>query len=253
MSITSKPLAIVVVVFLFGGIFFSSVMGWWSTVSTKVPATYTEGEFAGQANPADIRGSYTFGDVEKNFSIDVEVMALAFGVQADDLAAYQVKGLEEQYAGSPVEIGTSSVRLFVAFYNGLPIDLSTDIYLPETAVGLLKERSLSAEQMAYLIAHTAPVAGEVTDEQATQSTPIPEAPTTVATVSPAEAADRTIKGKTTFAELLSWGVTEETIEDILGIPLPTDRNMKIKDFCTANSLDFEIIKLTLQEAVDALE
>jgi hypothetical protein len=104
-----------IVTILFGGILFSSALGWWSTVSSKTPATYTEGEFAGQADPADIRGSYTLGDIERNFDVPMEVLAQAFAVQSDDLAAFQVKSLEEQYAESPVEIGTSSVRLFVAF------------------------------------------------------------------------------------------------------------------------------------------
>ena len=55
-------------------------MGWWQTESTKEAAVFTSGEFAGQANPADIRGSYTFGDVEKNFGIPAALLAQAFGV-----------------------------------------------------------------------------------------------------------------------------------------------------------------------------
>ena len=58
------------------------------------------------------------------------------------------------YAGSAQEVGTASVRLFVAFYLGLPFDLSTDIYLPESAAAILGERSLTPEQAAYLAAHT---------------------------------------------------------------------------------------------------
>ncbi len=69
MNLTSKPLAAIIFVILFGGIAFTTAMGWWQTISSKEAATYTEGEFAGQSNPADIRGSYTFGDVEKNFGI----------------------------------------------------------------------------------------------------------------------------------------------------------------------------------------
>ena len=39
MTLTSKPLAIIVLVILFGGILFSSGMGWWLTESTKEAAT----------------------------------------------------------------------------------------------------------------------------------------------------------------------------------------------------------------------
>ena len=80
MKLTSKPLAIIVVVIMFGGIFFSKVQGWWETESTKEAAVFTEGEFAGKANPADIRGSYTFGDVENNFDISADILVQAFGV-----------------------------------------------------------------------------------------------------------------------------------------------------------------------------
>ena len=87
MTLTSKPLAALVVFILFGGIFFSSLMGWWQTESTKEAATFTGGEFAGQANPADIRGSYTFGDVNKNFGVPLADLAVAFRLPAGADAA----------------------------------------------------------------------------------------------------------------------------------------------------------------------
>ena len=146
MTLTSRTLAAVVVVILFSGIFFSSAMGWWQTVSTKEAAKITGGEFAGQANPADIRGSYTFGDVDKNFGVPPAVLAEAFGVQDSNLTAFPVKSLEGMYTGSAQEIGTASVRLFVALYKGMPYDLSTDIYLPESAATILRTRNLSSEQ-----------------------------------------------------------------------------------------------------------
>ena len=94
MTLTSKPLAVIVLVMMFGGISFSSAMGWWATESTKEPVTFTEGEFAGQANPADIRGSYTFGDIAKSFDVTPEVLAQAFGITEGDPAAFAVKELE---------------------------------------------------------------------------------------------------------------------------------------------------------------
>ena len=127
MTLTSKPLAILVVVILFGGILLSSALGVWSTESSKQAATFTTGEFAGQANPADIRGSYTLADIEKNFGVSPDVLAKAFGIQTDNPAAFTVKELETVYADSSLEIGTSSIRLFVAFYKGLPFDLSSEI------------------------------------------------------------------------------------------------------------------------------
>ena len=87
MTLNSKSLAVIILVVLFGGILFSTAMGWWQTTSTKVAANFTEGEFAGQANPADIRGSYTFGDVEKNFGVPASLLAEAFAIPSGTCVA----------------------------------------------------------------------------------------------------------------------------------------------------------------------
>jgi len=290
MTLTSKPLAVIIVVTLFGGILFSSALGWWQTENTKTAATYTEGQFAGQANPADIRGSYTLADIERNFGVPVAVLAQAFGVTDAAPEAFQVKSLEALNAGSPVEIGTASVRLFVAFYLGLPVDLSADTYLPASAVELLQVRPLTPEQAAYLAAHTAggpipaaeptlppdlPAAATVTPAPSGQQVAptIQSAPTgqggpgnqgggagqggagtgTPAAEHTPQAAAGEVKGKTTFADLLAWGLNKEAIEQILGTAMPADTSIKVKDFCTANGLSFEPVKSALQAALDALE
>jgi len=260
MSLNSKILAVVVLVVLFGGIAVSTTLGWWATESTKTPATYTEGEFAGQANPADIRGSYTFGDVSRVFDIPAATLAQAFGVTAEDPAAFALKDLETLYLESPVEIGTASVRLFVACYRGLPYDLATaaETYVPASAAAVINaEGQPTAEQRAWLETHTAPVAAPApaTPEGtvAPVETAAPEgtaAPEPVATpVAAAEDSATRIKGRTTFGELLDWGVSQAAIEEIIGGPLP-DPAMKVKDYATAQGLDFETLKLALQAAVD---
>ena len=150
MNLTSKPLAAIVLVTIFGGIFFSSFMGWWETESTKEPITFTEGEFAGEANPADIRGSYTFGDIANSFDVTPELLAQAFGIISDDPASFAVKDLETIYLDSGYEIGTASVRVFVAFYTGLPYDLAGEAtYLPRAASDiLLAKGNLDEERIA---------------------------------------------------------------------------------------------------------
>jgi hypothetical protein len=262
MTLTSKTLAALVAAILFGGIFFSSAMGWWQTESTKEAAKITSGEFAGQANPADIRGSYTLGDVEKNFGISPAVLAQAFGIQDSNPAAFAVKGLEGMYADSGQEVGTASVRLFVALYKGLPYDLSTDIYLPESAVEMLRARNLTSEQAAYLAKHTvlnlgaapanAPSAPQTTPQaQATQS---PSAQSTPKAETPAASStDRSVKGTTTFVDLLGWGVSQVTIEKVLGTSMPAAQVTKIKDYCTEKGLNFETIRPALQAEVDKVK
>jgi len=253
MNLTSKSLAGIILVILFGGIAFTTAMGWWATESSKRPAVYTEGEFAGQSDPADIRGSYTFGDIEKSFGIPSAILARAFNIQTDDPAAFAIKGLEEIYAASEFEIGTASVRLFVAFYNGLPFDLSTDMYIPENAAVLLKERVLTPEQLAYLESHTTPNPAAATDSlepaPAQEVESAPEAESTKSAATSEASTERLIKGKTIFQEILDWGVSQEMIEQIIGGPMPSAL-VKVKDHCTENGLDFEIIKTALQTEVD---
>jgi hypothetical protein len=258
MTLTSKPLAGLVVIFLLGGIFFSSATGWWQTESTKVAAKITTGEFAGQANPADIRGSYTFGDVEKNFQISASVMAQAFGITTTTPATINVKELEALYAGSAQEVGTGSVRLFVALYKGMPYDLSTDTYLPASAVAVLQTRNLTGEQKAYLTAHTVSNSGTALATSAPgaapQGTSAPTGAATPKSATPsATSTDRTIKGSTTFADVSGWGVSKTAIEKALGTTMPTDLTIKIKDYCTEKTLDFETIKTTLQTLIDQVK
>jgi hypothetical protein len=243
MKLTSKTLAGLILLILFGGIAFSNATGWWQTESSKSPATFTDGEFAGQPNPADIRGSYTFGDISRSFDVPVQILGQAFGIPAEaDAATYAIKDLETLYADQQFEIGTASIRLFVAFYTGLPYDLIDDTYLPATAVVILKARgTLSQEQLSYVEAHSLdlgsapPVTTAATAEIHTDIT-----------------TERIIKGKTAFQELLDWSLSPETIEQVIGGRLPNPL-IKIKDYCTEKGLDFEEIKTALQTEVDKLQ
>jgi hypothetical protein len=259
MNLTSKPLAIIIIVVLFGGILVSSLLGWWQTESGKIPAAYTEGEFAGQANPADIRGSYTFGDIAGSFDITPETLARAFQVTSNDPDSFAVKDLETLYGASGYAIDVNSVRLFVAYYLGLPFDTTgLDISLPRPAADiLLNEAPLTPEQAAYVTAHAVDVEpGSSSDGGADPAQTTGSAPETGATQPAPEAGtsstDYTVKGKTTFGELIQWGVPREAIETILGEPLP-DPAMKVKDYATANNLDFETLKARLQAEVDKIK
>lgn len=245
MTLTSKSVAISLFVVIFGGIAFASAMGWWATESTKIPVTFTEGEFAGQANPADIRGSYTFGDVANSFGVTPEVLAQAFGIHEDNPAAFSVKELEGLYLDTGYEIGTASIRLFVAYYTGLPFDTTDqEIYLPQPAAEILSERgNLTPDQIAYLEKHTINI-GELpnAEQSATPATPV-SAETDV---------EHVVKGKTTFGELILWGVPQPAIEELIGGPMP-DPAMTLKDYASTNGLDFEVLKPNLQAKVDKVK
>lgn len=246
MRLSSKPLAIIILVVLFGGIFISSALGWWQTESTKQAATFSEGEFAGQSNPADIRGSYTFGDVENNFGVPATSLAQAFGISTGDPSSFGVKDLESTYAGQEFEIGTASVRLFVALYTGLPYEIVEEVYLPKRAVEMLKSHStLSAEQIAYIETHVVSLEPSST----AASEPEPASVSAPEEHSEAESTERLLKGKTTFQEVLDWGVSQEVIETIIGGSMPNPLT-KVKDYCTEKGLSFEEIKAVIQAEID---
>lgn len=249
MTLTSKPLTVILFVILFGGIALSSAMGWWATESTKEPTTFTEGEFAGLANPADIRGSYTFGDIANSFDVTPEILAQAFDVSTADPAAFAVKDLEAIYLDSGFEIGTNSVRMFVAFYTGLPFDLTVEeTVMPQTATDiLLAKGNLTPAQVSYLETHTINVSVSApVVEPVTKSTPVAEETHVESTE------EYTIKGKTTFGDLILWGVPKEIIETLIGADMP-DPAMKVKDYASANGLDFETLKTALQAEVDKVK
>jgi hypothetical protein len=261
MRLTSKLLASIILAVLFGGVLVTSAFGWWRTETTKIPALITEGEAAGSYDPADIRGSYTFGDIENAFGVPAGDLAAAFGLPAEtDAAAFKVNELESLYEGLEVEIGTASVRLFTAFYTGLPYDLSLEeSYLPRQAVELLEARgNLPPERLAYLDAHTIEL---VVEQPALEQTEVaspelaqPEVETTTATPEvdhTPEAEEGTLRGKTTFQELLDWGVPQERIEAVLGGPMPAAATV-IRDYATAQGIEFATLRDALQAEIDAV-
>jgi len=239
MKLNSKIIGIVIFVILFGGIGAAKVLGFWQTSSSKVPATYKTGEFAGQYNPADIRGSYSFGDITRAFKIPAEDLATAFAVTTDP-AEFLVKDLGAMYADLVAQgkmIESDSVRYFVALYNGLPYTPVEDTYLPNPAVNILKTRgSLTSEQTKFLDSHTVDISN-VSLQAVTPGAQEVEDPT-----------DTTIKGKTTFKEILDWGVPKEAVEEIIGGKLPTTGTV-IRDYCQQKGLEFSTVKTQLQTKV----
>jgi len=242
MRIRSWALGLIVIVFIFGGIGVSSVLGYWQTESTKIPATYQTGELAGQYNPADIRGSYSFGEISKLFNIPLADLGTAFALDpAVNIAEFKAKDLETAYAGMSlnVEVGTDSLRVFVALYNGLPYTLADTTYLPEGAVAILKAKAnLTGEQSAFLDTHSVAISGLVK-------------PTTT-TVPTETTAVNTIVGKTTFQQLLDWGVSQADIEAVINDKMPA-ASTTLRDYATQKGLEFAGLQTTLQAKVNAVK
>lgn len=257
MKLNSFALAALVMILLLGGIGISTAMNWWQTESTKVAATYTEGEFAGQANPADIRGSYTFGDVNKNFGVPLIDLKTAFRLPAAaDPAVFQVKELETIFADLPLPIGTASVRMFVAFYKGLPYDLAAaeESYLfPEAAAILNAQNKMLPEQAAFLETHLVSGDSENSTPVAVQTTATPAAVDAQAAPTPAATVhvqtEKTVSGSTTFQNLLDWGVSQAVIEKVIDGKMPAASTV-IKNYVKDKGLEFSTLKTLLQAEVD---
>jgi len=246
MKIKASHLALLIPLVIFSSVLLTSVMGIWKTTTDKVPATIKEGEFAGQYDPADIRGSYTLADIAKSFQVPLEDLGIAFGVKEPaNYATFQVKELEAIYAALAAEgkeVGTGSVRYFVALYKGLPLVLTEESYLPKTAVSVLKAKvKLSAEQISAL--------DKLSVELPTASAAVANLPPTT---QPAETVTaKVVKGSTTFKELLDWGVKQVDIEKVIAGPLPNTSQV-IKDYATQKGVEFSTVKEPLQKLIDEL-
>ncbi len=270
MKITTRSMALIVVFLLVGGIGLSMALGAWATETNKVPATIADGEFAGQYDPADIRGSYTFGEVSDLFEIPIEDLQLAFNLSDPNPSDFALKELETLYAGLEAEIGTASVRLFTALYRGLPYEItSEETWLLSPAVELLKEKAdLSADWISYLDAHSLELVPQPqVNISGPTATPLPDGtatPFAEVTLSPERGSktpgasgtpDHTreagkMTGQTTFQEVLDWGITVEDLEKAVGQKLP-DLNLVIKDWVTAQGQTFSTVKAAIEALYDA--
>lgn len=244
MRLRSNVVGVIALVVIFGGIILASSVNMWETTSSKEPAKYLDGEYAGEYNPEDIRGSYSFKDVTNAFGVPVDILAKAFGVEDwEDTASFQLKNLESIYedlATEGKEIGTGSVRIFVALYKGLPIELSDEDYLPIPASEILKDKGdLSDEHLMFLETNSVDVSRENQGELVLEEDNFKE-------TEEEHLEEIAVKGKTTFSEVIEWGIPSEKVEEIIGGSIPAP-GMTIRDYCTENGISFSEIKDKLNE------
>lgn len=155
-----KPqIAILLTLVIFvGGIVLTSVTGLWQTQSDKTPKKLTEVEDGQSYDPADIRGSFTFGEISSLYGVPLEDLAKAFGVEQQAAESFPCKDLETVNESPDYEVGTASMRLFVAYYLGLPYETTEATYLPQTAIGIIREYGNPTEsQLAGLENHVIPI------------------------------------------------------------------------------------------------
>ncbi|MFC2060666.1 hypothetical protein ACFLTZ_06245, partial [Chloroflexota bacterium] len=218
MKIKSWHMGLIVLIVIFGGIAGTMAFNLWKTEGSKVPVKFKEGEFAGEYNPADIRGSYSFGNISELFDIPLTELGMAFGLGAiENLADFKCKDLGAAYANleEDIEMGTESVKMFVALYTGLPYTLSDADYLPQSGIEILKAKvTLTEEQRTFLETHSVDISGVKIVKPSTVTEGV------VPTEEHGESAERIIKGKTTFKEVLDWGIPRDEIEAVIEGDLP---------------------------------
>ena len=156
MKIKSMTMGIIIIALFSLGIAASMAAGLWVTESEKIPAKFEGTELADVYNPADIRGSYTFEEVADLFDMELQVLYEAFDIPPDTAGSvFKVKDLGGIYEETGVEIGAGSVRIFVALYKNLPIQLDGSYLLKPGIMILLDANSeLTEEQKAYLETHS---------------------------------------------------------------------------------------------------
>lgn len=242
MRLNSGILAVLIISLFALGIGGTMAFNLWHTESSKNPVLIKEGEFAGLPNPSDIRGSYTLEDISNAFNIPINDLAQAFGV-SENKAAFQVKQLEEIYENTlkDFEIGTDSVRLFTALYLGLPHTAESTTALPQTALDLLVAKNKINDIKA---AEFQKISFDLTNIQKQDSETSNTHDSTLE--------DRTIKGKTTFYDLISWGVSQREIEEVVGEKIVSG-STTIRDWAMKKNLEFLDYKEKLQQLVDKTE
>ena len=174
MKLKPKTTFLVSTLFVVVGIAVTVATGLWQTSSDKVPrklsveTNQTEvqtsqtdatqaivADGAVQYDPADIRGSYTFGEISNLYGVPLADLAKAFQLTDAEVEAFQVKTMKERFADAEQELGTASLRLFVASYLGLPYEPTEETWLPQNAVDVLMANGkMLAEQVTYIGAHT---------------------------------------------------------------------------------------------------
>lgn len=244
MKINNKTIVVSIVFVLFCGIFISDSLGLWKTESTKIPQKISQGEFAGEYNPEDIRGSYSFQDIENAFGVKSEIIARAFNLDADNPGGIKAKDLETvyDYFEGDMEIGTDSIKFFVSLYTGLPY--SEVEYIPSTAVEVMKEERKWSEELEKLtFDHIVDVGDELSALEPSTETEGNEGDLTD------HEETMEVKGKTTFADVIGWGVEKERIEEILGYEIG-NVNLNIRDACEDNGVSFGEAKSRLNESLE---
>jgi hypothetical protein len=209
MRINPIAYGVIVLVVFFGIILGFQAAGVWSTSGKVAASGETIQPSVGDVNT--IKGWMTLDQITTTFNVPLADLLEQFDLPADTPAITAIK------------------------------DLESDLFSVTTLRPWLESRSQPAGGPQTNTVAPAPT------QTATQTPDTASAAIPVATEH--VTSDKTITGKTTFQEVLGWGVATETIQKIIGSDLPVPSTV-IKDFVTGKGLEFSTIKSQLQAGVD---
>lgn len=203
---------VVVLVVFFGIILGFQSAGIWST-SGKVTAN-GDAVAPSAADVNTIKGWMTLEQITTTFNVPLTDLLNQFDLPADTPATTAIKDLESD------TFDTTALREWLLIQMKL-VDNS-----PISDISPVPTQVITSTPNAVIAV-----------------TPVP-----TEHIVPAMA----ITGKTTFQELLDWGVSKDVIQKVIGSDLPETSTI-IKDFVTGKGLEFTTIKTQLQVEVDLIK
>ena len=212
--------------FIFGililAIFMGTILGFQAAGIWSVSGKVTADGQAVQPEAADvnsIKGWMTLEQVATTYNVPLADLLTQFELPADTPATTAIKDLETD------SFSVTNLRAW--------------LQVRQEGISAAPAKSSPISEDATAV--PGPVTAQPTAVESTGPTPTVHA-----------APDRAITGKTTFQELLDWGVSNEAIQKALGGDLPP-ASAVIKDYVTSKGLEFSPIKTALQAEVDQVK
>ncbi len=204
-------------------IFFGTILGFQAAGVWSISGKVTSSGDAVQPSAADvnsIQGWMTLDQITTTYNVPLAELLQKFELPADTPPTTAIKDLESEL------FSVTNLRTWLQSRANPSTGASAEI---------------------------TPITNE---EAAATPQPTATAPALAETAVPAPtehvAPDRTVTGKTTFQELLDWGVSKESIQKIIGSGLP-DPAIVVKDYITGKGMEFPAIKTALQAEVDKVK
>ena len=198
-------------------VFFGIIVGFQSAGIWSVSGKVDSSGQAIQPSAADvntIKGWMTLEQISTTFNVPMNELLSQFDLPADTLPSTAISELENDL------FSVTNLRTWL--------------------------QSRSAGSVEIPVAPSVPVPTVIVPTSI--SIIITDIPASTQPVAP----DKTITGKTTFQDLLDWGVSMENIQKVVGSDLP-ELSTVIKDFITGKGLEFSGVKTQLQVEVDQVK